>query len=366
VKDEYMLRRVVGFSVLLCLMIFCAHMLGQTQPEASAPAATPAAAPALPNPQTPQEFFARARALSDLEASGIPFHLKATYVASGDAEFTGNGTYEEWWQSKDLWRKEATLGDFKYLETEYGGKNSAYGRSDYIPLRLRQMLDAVIVRIDADTGTASKWKLKQERLNGIDLVVLYGKDFCQPPGSHFTCPIKDYFAAGGILRIHAQDLFENLYNGMEPFRGLLIPRSIVLAENAATILTVSIVSLESMTPNEMVLATEKPNTVGMQAINSPNDVKIRKGEKPPRITSFAEAKFPRSERIHQQANTTVTIACEIDSKGMVREPYVLLSAGQAFDQSALGAVRKFKFAPATMKGIPETSGLMIKVSFRLY
>ena len=69
-----------------------------------------AAAP-LPDPQTPEEFFARARALSDLEASGTPFHLKATYVASGDAEFTGNGTYEEWWQSKDLWRKEATLGN---------------------------------------------------------------------------------------------------------------------------------------------------------------------------------------------------------------------------------------------------------------
>ena len=46
---------------------------------------------ALPDPQTPEEFFARARQLSDLEASGIPFHLKATYVASGDAEFTGNG-----------------------------------------------------------------------------------------------------------------------------------------------------------------------------------------------------------------------------------------------------------------------------------
>ena len=75
----------------------------------------------LPDPKTPEEFFARARQLSDLEAAGIPFHLKATYVASGDTEFTGNGMYEQWWQSKDLWRKEATLGDYKYLEDSEPG-----------------------------------------------------------------------------------------------------------------------------------------------------------------------------------------------------------------------------------------------------
>jgi hypothetical protein len=107
-----MLRLILACSVLFCLIGSSAKLVCQAQPAASPPAtaaartspassATPAAA-LLPDPQTSEEFFARARQLSDLEASGIPFHLKATYVASGDAEFTGNGTYEEWWQSKDL------------------------------------------------------------------------------------------------------------------------------------------------------------------------------------------------------------------------------------------------------------------------
>lgn len=100
---------------LLCVLLMCfgfslVYAAAQTQPAAGPPAAAPttpvssakAAAAPLPDPQTPEEFFARARQLSDLEASGIPFHLKAAYVATGDAEFTGNGTYEEWWQSKDL------------------------------------------------------------------------------------------------------------------------------------------------------------------------------------------------------------------------------------------------------------------------
>jgi len=93
----------------------------------------------LPDPQTPEEFFARARQLSDLEASGIPFHLKATYVASGDAEFTGNGTYEEWWQSKDLcgkkprWRLQV-CGDSER------DKHAVYGSSTYVPLRIREVM----------------------------------------------------------------------------------------------------------------------------------------------------------------------------------------------------------------------------------
>jgi hypothetical protein len=124
-----MIRQKLLWAVLMCFGFSLVYAAAHTQSAASPPASaltpppppgetgTAAATPpptvvaTLPDPQTPQEFFARARALSDLTAAAVPFHLKATYVASGDTEFTGNGTYEEWWQSKDLWRKEATLGD---------------------------------------------------------------------------------------------------------------------------------------------------------------------------------------------------------------------------------------------------------------
>src|SRR5665213_1845988 len=99
--------------------------------------------PAIALPRTPLEFFARARQLSDLEATGIPFHLKASYVAAGNAEFIGNGTIEEWWQSKDVWRKEATLGDYRWVEIQNGAEPSLYSTAAYVPLRLRQAVAAV-------------------------------------------------------------------------------------------------------------------------------------------------------------------------------------------------------------------------------
>ena len=80
-------RLKMNWQKLLCVPLMCfgfslVYAAAQTQPAAGSPAAAPtttpssgkAAAASLPDPQTPEEFFARARQLSDLEASGIPFH----------------------------------------------------------------------------------------------------------------------------------------------------------------------------------------------------------------------------------------------------------------------------------------------------
>ena len=221
---------------------------------------------ALPDPQTPEEFFARARQLSDLEASGIPFHLKATYVASGDAEFTGNGAYEEWWQSKDVWRKEATLGDYKYVAIKDGDKHTVYGSSQYIPLRLRQMLKAFVVRIAPDAGLTSDWKPKSEQLNGVDLAVL---SVHLPCGPSVECRVENYFTPQGLLRIRVDDSIETLYNGFEGFHGSVIPRSIVVAGGKGEILKISIVSLESLSPDENKFLQDATPGANLPAIQIP-------------------------------------------------------------------------------------------------
>ncbi|HET9085903.1 MAG TPA: hypothetical protein VFN53_00085 [Acidobacteriaceae bacterium] len=108
-------------NLRLCFFFLLGSVLCPAMIFAQAQPSPPSAAATSPNPKTPEEFFARARQLSDLEAAGIPFHLKATYVASGDAEFTSNETYEEWWESKDTWRKEATLGGYRYVGLRKAG-----------------------------------------------------------------------------------------------------------------------------------------------------------------------------------------------------------------------------------------------------
>ena len=181
---------------LLLVLFFCSAFLparlhAQTQPASTPAAPTQAPVANTANPITPAGFFARARQLSDLEAAGIPFHLKATYVATGDAEFTGNGTYEEWWQSKEAWRKEATLGDYRYVGIRKTGVNRFYSTSDYVPLRLRQAMDAVLVRIAPDISSSREWQTQHTKLSGVDLTVLSSKYDCGDETPKMQCGNQD-------------------------------------------------------------------------------------------------------------------------------------------------------------------------------
>jgi hypothetical protein len=231
----------------------------------------------LPDPKTPQEFFARARALSDLEASGFPFHLKATYVASGDTEFTGSVTYEEWWQSKDVWRKEATLRDYKYVETNSGGKLNVYASSSYVPLRLRQTFDAVPVQIAPDFGTASKWKLKHKKMKGVDLAVLSGEYECGDWKYKAKCVAQDYFTQGGILRIRLRGSIEDVYNDFQSFEGRMIPRDVGVAGGEGAILTISIASLEPLSLSGKISSDDNPPPANLRPFKLPTD--LNKGVK---------------------------------------------------------------------------------------
>lgn len=176
-------RSCLFLFALLCSAVCPLRGFAQAQPPAPPTAtAAPPPAPVLAKPQTPEEFFARARQLSDLEAAGVPFHLKATYIATGDAEFTGNGTYEEWWQSKNTWRKDASLGTFHYSVMMLNGKaQRPIQTGEYVPLRLRQAMTSALLQIAPDKGSGGTWKISQQKLNQVALAELSSQIACPRP-----------------------------------------------------------------------------------------------------------------------------------------------------------------------------------------
>ena len=233
----------MNLQKLLCFVLMCfgfslVYAAAQTQPAAGSPAAAPAtnpppakvAAAPLPDPQTPEEFFARARQLSDLEASGIPFHLKATYVATGDAEFTGNGTYEEWWQSKDLWRKEAKLGDDKYVEIQSGGKQKAAATAAYIPLRVREVMGLEIFHIAKPKENSGGWKLSQGIEGSTATELATQERPCDPRYKSFVCTwqyeLSKHFRSGDGCNPTTSTTWEETYTGFQPFGDVYIPMKV--------------------------------------------------------------------------------------------------------------------------------------------
>lgn len=358
--------RLFLLSSFLCPAMIFAQAQTTWSPAASASAgSSPAAAAVTPNPTTPAEFFARARQLSSLEAAGIPFHVKATYVASGDTEFTGTGTYEKWWQSKDDWRIEATLGNFRYLAVSDKGKRSVYSTSDYTPLRLRQVLKNVLIQFPPDAEASSAWKLSHQKVAGVDLMVISRNYKCvekKRDPKRTTCAEQYYFSSQGVLRLQFVNTTETLYNRFQTFDNHLVSSRIDVAAGVAPFLKITVNAFEPLD------ATEK-TSASLTAI--PGDLhpvaQIQHdtpGVTRPKILQHVQPVYPLSARQNRMQGTVV-ISVTVDSNGNVREPYVTQSAGPVLDTAALQAVRQWKYQPLTVNGAGIPLDTNVSVVFAL-
>jgi TonB family protein len=359
---------------LLCVVLMCfgfslVYAAAQTQPAAGPPATVPttpepstkASATPLPDPQTPQEFFARARQMIDLEASGIPFHFKATYVASGDTESTGNGTYEEWWQSKDLWRKEATLGDYRYVEIQNGEKHSIYGSWTYVPLRIREVMGQQLSHLGSSKERAD-WKFSA-RAEGSEVQEIATQE--HPCGSRFkdfVCTREIEFTKRGWLHSYRVDDLSESFTDYQPFGDLYFPMKMALTLRGDVLLTAEVVTLENILRSDPgAIDTRIP--ADLHAASLPVEDAAAKDVSPPKLIHAARMKYPQSER-KSHPNRVVVVACTLDATGAVREPYVLLSDGTEFDQAAMDAVRQYRFRPAMKGGVPAMADVHLVMDFR--
>jgi TonB family protein len=81
--------------------------------------------------------------------------------------------------------------------------------------------------------------------------------------------------------------------------------------------------------------------------------------KPPKLVKFVEAPYPEQEKAAGRT-ASVVLQIAISTTGSVDDARVLESAGAAFDEAALGAVRGFVFEPAELDHVPAA----IRINYR--
>lgn len=355
--------------LLFCLIVSVATLRGQAKPPMPPVAAAPTTVPAKStaataiyvNPQTPAEFFARARQLSDLEASGIPFHLKATFVATGDTEFTGNGTFEEWWQSKDTWRKEATLGSYRWIQVKNGTKGTASATSEYMPLRVRQIQHLRIFCLPLPNGTDFEWKISPQVVQAGSSETATSDSPYDPVSNPLPLTQQYEFSADGVLRSYRNNDLTQRYSDFKPFGKLLFPRRIVLALRGKPIDIATVVLLETLAENDHTLfdVGTVPN-LGAVPAELIGDIPTKR-LKPPKLLYSAQLNYRKSKR-KSHSVSVVVVECTIDTNGEVREPFVQRSDGR-HDDLALEAVREATFKPGKVKGHSMLINMMLAILF---
>jgi TonB family protein len=349
------------------------NVQAQTQPPVSS--TTAPSAPAA-QPKGPEEFFTRARRLNNLVSAGVPFHLKMTFVAEGNAESHGNGTYEEWWQSKDVWRKEATFGDFKYAAIKNGKAAAANATADYLPFAVIQIMKLTKKFPELGNSPSDKkiekslqkshlgWKVSKV-VDGSQTLDQWDLEFpCVSKIKQLQstmCNIQYELSSNGFLRSERiYDLLE-LRENSQPFGNGFFPQSVEWKLRNTTILTEKTVSLEalpSITANLFDVAS-----IPRYSSAFPSRISPREDIASSKIIYFARPDYPKSERkSHRWA--VVVVACTINLTGGIQEPFVLRSGGDAFDQAALQAARKSIIQPVRVDGHPEPTSFFLTIYFR--
>ncbi|MEE2755448.1 MAG: TonB family protein [Myxococcota bacterium] len=89
----------------------------------------------------------------------------------------------------------------------------------------------------------------------------------------------------------------------------------------------------------------------MRAQDSQSTVASQKPKltKPPSVIQFIEAEYPVDAKA-KGVEAQVTLALTVNADGQADDIQVITSAGTAFDQAAISAVKQFKFSPAEVDG----------------
>jgi len=102
-----------------------------------------------------------------------------------------------------------------------------------------------------------------------------------------------------------------------------------------------------------------------EPVGEAEPVKARFGTRNgPKVVRMRTPEYPfRARRLRKEGN--VLLELHLDAAGKVQEAEVIESAGYGFDESALKAVERSKFSPATRDGQPVACLAMLPVRFAL-
>ena len=182
--------------------------------------------------ESAETYFERGRRVSfPATGAGKPYILRAEFEVgkSGD---TAKGRYEDTWLSETRWRREAWLGNSRYVRSQNGETTYQFAEGPDAGI-LRLVLKALEPIPAIDTFTESDWRIKRDTVNGVPTVrVLAGYE--SPEGTLDPEQARGYWfdASGLLLKSYAKGV-EMQRSEFEDFQGVRIAHRIDLLKNGA-------------------------------------------------------------------------------------------------------------------------------------
>jgi len=99
--------------------------------------------------------------------------------------------------------------------------------------------------------------------------------------------------------------------------------------------------------------------------DTPHLARVGHGVTPPKAILQREAEFSDYAR-QKKIQGSCVVSLVVDVNGMPQNVHIARSLEPSLDQNAVLSVRKYRFQPAMMNGIPVPVAISVEVTFRLY
>lgn len=198
---------------------------------------------------TAQNYFERGRKAGFLATGNTPYVLKAKFetVVRGSVQ---EGQYEDIWLSETQWRREARIGDSRYVRAQ--NAETRYELSEGQDAPLLRLLFKLIEPIPAlDTFTESDWRIKRDTVDAVNTIrVLTGYE---GPDGFDAKHVRGFWFDnnGNLLKAYTMGL-ETRRSNFEDFAGVKVAREISVLKDQKLglhIQVTNVVSPRDISPN---------------------------------------------------------------------------------------------------------------------
>jgi len=304
-------------------------------------------------------MMGRARYLSDIRTKSAPaFRLKATFSFTGKDLESAQGTYTEIWISGEQWRRETVVNAFHRIEVGTPNRIWRLDNSTNLPdtaTRLPGLFNifppaSESLEFDSITPTSDQ-RLEEECVT-------------TKPGSHQErsafCFEKK---SGALLEVAVPEIrpmnantYSCIYGTFRKFGDYLFPREMACFKDKHRMLEAKIEEITAEPSPDADLFKPPPGAIELGNCSTK--------QTHPTVTSSVDPVFPSSGPGIQPESNSVTLTVLVDMKGKPQDVTVTESGGKSFDESALKAVRQWRFQPGTCNGepIPTQIGVVVKFS----
>lgn len=314
-------------------------------------------------PKDPREILAAAAPFYDFSSPELkPWHLKARYqLYDQKGNPTDQGVWEYWWVSPKVHRSSwsRTGAERNEWSTSEG---ALYRKESGSPLRYfeRGMENTLLFRLPG-RGVLESGRMK------LDLKML-------PPNKpEVACVVTilqglvdsaSYYCfdpATLALREIYSDQLTKAFSQLVKTQGRYLARQVVVTEGKRKLFTASVDTVEALNPTAEMFSPPADATLKQKA---PGPNEDGQGVTTGSLVKRTQPVYPvASKAAHQQG--VVTLAAVIGTDGRIHDLEVLASPSPVLADSAMDAVKEWKYKPYLLNGEAVEVETIVNVTFSL-